>query len=273
MERRDERLRPAAGTLTALAAALVLCGCQAQNGAPAADGGAPQPNEAPQPTFQRPPVVTSVSAGPGGVQLVKGVAAPDARIRALTPDPASYGATAGHDGRFSLELPAIGRGRLVHISIEAADRSTPAIGWLFIPPDKPERAVLLRPGTAAATLEGAGLLAAIDYDPGGAAAASGRTKPNAAVEIFVDGEKAGDAKAGPSGGWSVRLATAKPLAEGPHAIHVQTSDARVDRTVVLSSHKAAGVFQAVREPDGWRVDWTPSGGGAQTTLVLIGPGS
>lgn len=255
------------------AMAALLGACQGSNAPAASDAAAARPDGA-QLTFQSPPVVDRVETAANGGAILHGRAAPDSRVRAVTTDPASIGATTGHDGRFRLDLPPVGRTRLVMLSMEGANRSTGAAGWLFLPPDAPSQAVMLRPGAAAAPLAGAGLLAVIDYDPKGGVATAGRTSPNATVVVSVDSGAETQIRADAGGLWTLRLST--PLPPGAHDFHAHIGAMRVDRHVVLSARQVPGVFEAVREAGDWRVDWTPQGGGAQdkgaqTTLVLTGP--
>jgi hypothetical protein len=262
------RARTLVGLGVAAAALLPLCGCGQQPQRRAADVSTEPPAASAQSDYAPPPRIVAVATGTGGSALVSGQAAPDSRIRAVTTDQATYGATADHDGRFVLELPSAGRSRLVALSQEGARRSTRAVGWLFVPPDAPERAVLLRAGAPAGPLAGAGLMAAVDYDSGGGVAVSGRAQPNATVALSVDGGPAQEVRADGAGAWSARLAA--PLPAGPHVLHVRSGSARVDRAVDVEARPIQGVFQATRERDDWRVDWTPPGGGAQTTVVLLG---
>jgi len=259
----------AAALVPALAAALGLAGCQApRQGDTQAT---PDPVEAAQPTFVKPPVILSVTPGAGGAAEVNGLAAPDSRIRAVTADQASYGATTGHDGRFTLELPPVGRSRLVSLSMEGPDRSTVATGWLFVPPDLPQRAILLTAGAPAEPLAGAGLIAAVDYDAGGGLAVSGRAGPNETLGVALDAGGTQAIKTDAAGVWSLRFPDA--LAAGTHVLHLRTRTSNFDRPILLTPRPFQGLFEAVREANDWRVDWRPRGGGAQTTLVFTGAAS
>jgi hypothetical protein len=250
--------------------AALLLGLGACGGRPAApsqsDAGAAAPSS--QSDYGPPPRIIAVASGTGGSALVSGEAAPDSRVRAVTTDQSTYGATTDHEGRFVLELPSASRSRLVALSAETPRRSERATGWLFIPPDAPERAVLLRAGAPAGPLAGADLIAAVDYDGAGGVAVSGRASPNAAVALAVDTSAPHELRADAAGAWSARLASALPA--GPHVLHVRSGPERADRAFVLESRPIQGVFEATRERDDWRVDWTPPGGGGQTTLVLLG---
>lgn len=219
----------------------------------------------------KPPVILSVAPGDGGSAEVSGLAAPDSRIRAVTTDQASYGSTTGHDGRFTLELPAVGRTRLVSLSMEEPNRSTLATGWLFVPSDLPARAILLRAGAPAEPLAGAGLIAAVDYDAGGGLTVSGRASPNEPLGLALDSGETQAIRTNAAGVWSVRYAD--KVSAGPHVLHLHTRTSTIDRPIVLSPRAFQGVFEAEREADDWRVDWRPRGGGAQTTLVFVGGAS
>jgi hypothetical protein len=256
---------------TTLAAMAVLAGCDRRPGPSTAVAGV-APTAA-QAGFLAPPRILSVSTpgGRAGAATIAGVAGAGARIRAVTTDQLAYGATAADNGRFSLDLPPATRSRLVAISVESPRRSIPALGWLFLPPDQPARAVLLRPGAGAMALPGADLLAAVDYDGGGGATASGFAPPNTMVDVFVDSTEPQETRSDAEGFWAVRFAQA--LSAGPHVIHVRAVAAQIDRKVVLAARRVTGPFQAVREAEDWRVDWSPTGGAAQTTLIFLGPRS
>jgi hypothetical protein len=231
----------------ALALALVLSAAVAACGRPGREGAA---------------------APAGGGVVLSGRASPNARIRADTLDKAAYGVTAADDGRFVLELPPSRLPRLVAVSVEGPRRSTPAQGWLFIPPDRPERAVLLRPGAGARAYPGAGLLATVDYDPAGGVAVSGVAAKNVPVEVSVDGGEFIASHSDAEGRWTARLPAA--LTPGAHELRARAGGVQVERQVDLSPPRASKAFAAEREKDDWRVDWIPPGGGSQTTLVLIG---
>lgn len=278
MKTRDERgraqgvVRGTAGLLApALAAALCLAGCHGARQPQGDTQATPDPAEAAQPTFMKPPVVLSVAPGAGGSAEVNGLAAPNSRIRAVTTDQASYGATTGHDGRFTLELPSVGRTRLVSLSMEEPNRSTVAIGWLFVPPDLPQRAVLLKAGAPAEPLAGAGLIAAVDYDAGGGFTVSGRASPDEILGLALNSGGTQAIRTDAAGVWSMRFPDA--LRSGMHVLHLRTRTSNLDRPIVLAPRLFQGVFEAVRETDDWRVDWRPRGGGAQTTLVFTGAAS
>lgn len=264
-------MRRAPALAGALVATLCLAACHGAGQAQGDTQATPDPAEAAQPKFIPPPVILSVSPGPGGSAEVNGLAAADSRIRAVTTDQASYGATTGHDGRFTLELPPVGRTRLVSLSMEGPNRSTVATGWLFVPPDLPQRAVLLEAGAPAQPLAGAGPIAAVDYDAGGGVTVSGRTGANETVGLALDAGQAQAIRTDASGVWSMHFPDA--LTAGRHVLHLRSRTANLDRPILLAPRPFQGVFEAEREADDWRVDWRPRGGGAQTTLVFTGGAS
>jgi hypothetical protein len=255
----------------AFASALTLCACdraprpQVQQPAPSGT-----PSAAPA-DYVQPPHILAVKRGAAGSMLVEGSAAPDARVRAVQTDGASFGATADHKGRYAVEVPP-GKGpKLIALSTEDPTRSVRAQGWLFIPPDAPERAVLLRPGAAARPLAGASLIAAVDYGPGGGLAISGMAGRDAPVAVALDGAAIQETHADGQGIWTLQFAS--PAPPGAHVLHVRSGAAHADVNVVLASRPARGLFQAGREAADWRIDWTPPGGGAQTTLLILGGGA
>jgi hypothetical protein len=278
LKTRDKRERAqglargnAASLALALGAALCLASCHGARQPQSDTQATPDPAEAAQPKFLEPPVIVSVTPGAGGSAEVNGLAAPDSRIRAVTTDQASYGATAGHDGRFTLELPSVGRTRLVSLSMEEPNRSTVATGWLFVPPDLPQRAVLLKAGAPAEPLAGAGLIAAVDYDAGGGLTVSGRASPKEILGLALDSGETQAIRTDSAGVWSMRFPDT--LKAGTHVLHLRTPTSTLDRPILLAPRPFQGVFEAVREADDWRVDWRPRGGGAQTTLVFTGGAS
>jgi hypothetical protein len=254
------------GALTALAA------CERGDPRPAAPAASATASAAGEATaYQAPPLPTAVVGAPGGPVTVKGRASPGVRVRAGSPDGAAYGTTAGEDGVFTLDLPAARAPRLFALSAEEGTRSVPGEGWLFIPPDDPRRAVLLRPGAAGVPVSRESLIAVVDYDAGGGAAVAGHAPANAAVKLYLDGAEAADAKADRTGAYATRL-TAR-VTPGAHLLRAVAGGQSVERSISFAPGAAQGLFSAEREPAGWRVAWSPPGGGVQTTVVITEPGA
>jgi len=226
--------------------------------------------------YLRPPEILAVSAARDGGFLIRGKAEPEARIRAVTlsTDHKAYGATAGADGAFVLGAPPSSTPLLVALASEAGKHQVSAEGWLFIPPDAPSRAVVLRAGAPARPRDpAAGAFGAVDYD-GGGGSVSGFAPPGAVVSVALDGANPLRARPDSHGMFAVRLGADRAVSPGSHEIRVSTGAQTSTRSLQFhaGSEQSLGgqTFSALREADGWRVVWTLPGGGAQTTFVPIG---
>lgn len=145
---------------------------------------------------------------------------------------------------------------------------------LLAPPPGPA-ALLVRAGYAALTVGGPERIprvVTLDYDVGGAAAVAGFASPRAEVRLSLDGRPAGLDQADVSGRFGV-LASNAPLAPGSRRLQVEANGVRAELTAQVSpaAPLAGAPFRAIREAGAWRVDWAPSGGGVQTTLVFDEP--
>jgi hypothetical protein len=256
------------GVLLVLAAA-VPAGCGRNPVQPPAAAAPEAAETAGGPAYAVPPSPTGVTSARSGAVTVHGRAARGVRVRGVSPQGAAYGATAGDDGAFALDLPPAATPHLLALSSEDGIRSIPGEGWLFVPPDQPGRAVLLRSGAPATPLKGAAsLIAAVDYDAAGAVAVSGIAAPGARVQIFLDGAEAGVVKAGADGTYGARLA--RRVSPGAHLIRAAAGGRSAEQAVSLTPGGAVReVLSARREPEFWRVTWSPAGGGVQTTLVPV----
>lgn len=219
--------------------------------------------------YLAPPQVLAVSGQPGGELSIQGVAKAESLIRGVTPDRKGYGATTGKNGRFVLDLPPTNAPEMIAISEENGRRELQADGWLFVPPDAPDRAVILRAGAPSRPLQ-AGLVATIDSDSAGGAAIAGVAAPGAAVDVTVDGGTAVRAIADDHGVWGARLGVDKHITAGAHQVRVTSRGLTVDRSFDFTPGATTQIFNAVREPDGWRIAWATPGGGVQTTFLLVG---
>ncbi|HWE45148.1 MAG TPA: hypothetical protein VG407_03890 [Caulobacteraceae bacterium] len=247
-----------------LALALCACGKKAAGTLLAA----PNPSQA-QSGYRAPPQVFAVRAQPGGEIEIDGVAAPDARVGGETPDRKRYGATAAKSGRFTLEMPASAAPQLIAVSEETGRRDLQADGWLFVPPDAPERAVVLRAGASTRPLQ-AGLVGTIDFDANGAAAISGVTAPGVEADVSIDGGTPVRAIADARGVWEAHLGVDKHIAPASHQVRVVSRSQSFDRSFDFSVGASGPLFNPVREPDGWRVAWKTPDGAVQTTFVFVG---
>ena len=247
-------------------AALSLAACGRKDAAPllpAADASHAQP------AYLSQPQVLAVTRRPGGVIAIEGAALPDSRISGEMPDRKRYGATTGKNGRFSLEVPPSPAPELIAISEQNGRRELQTDGWLFVPPDAPERAVILRAGAPSRPLQ-SGLVAAVDVDAGGGAGVSGVTAPKAEVDVSVDRGTVVRAFADGRGVWGARLGLDKHVTSGAHQVRVTSNSAVVDRSFDFTVGATTQLFTPAREAGGWRVAWIMPGQGVQTTFLLVG---
>lgn len=248
------------------AAALVACG-RGSDRAPAVAPAGLNPGDG---GYVSPPRVLSVGLAADGSLAITGAASPDGRIRGVVPSGRAFGATADKTGKFTLLMPRPPGPVLLNLSQERGGQGTRAEGWLFVPPDGPAHAVILRPGAAALPLNRqAGLVATADYDAAGGAAVGGMASPGQTVEVSFDNGPAVEARADERGAFGARISSEGRIAPGEHTVHIsagrQSSERRV--TLVAPAQQMAG---ALREPDGWRVVWPLPGGGLQSTFVVTG---
>ena len=220
--------------------------------------------------YALPPQVQQVSLGRDGSLEISGRAAHDGRVRALTAQGSAYGAATGVGGSFLIDAPASSTPLLIALSADDSHSLVSAPGFLFIPPDAPGRAVMLIPGAASHAVGGrAGLITAADYDAGGGGGVCGAAPAGQMVSIYLDGALVARTVASPSGLYAARLGD-KPIPAGDHEIRVTTAGQSVSRILRFSAAAppAGQSFSAVREDDGWRVNWTAPFGGSETTFVF-----
>jgi hypothetical protein len=132
--------------------------------------------------------------------------------------------------------------------------------------------VLLRAGAPARPIDpSAGLIAVIDYDAAGGASVSGVASAGATVEVTVDGGRPAKARADARGVYGRSLGDEGRLAAGAHTLNVSMPAGSENKSATFTAGSPGQTFRAVREPTGWRVDWAPPGGGAQSTFVFMPP--
>ncbi len=259
-----------AAALAALLCAALLAGCGGERDRTAADIATAATKD--DVNYLTPPRILGVSAGQGGY-VIRGLASPDGRIRAVSGGGRAFGATADKDGRFVLLTPRPPGPVLLTIAQERAGQATKAEGLLFVPSDGPAHAVILRAGAPALPLNPqAGLIATADYDAGGGATVGGMALPGQMVQVSLDGAAVIEAKADAHGAYGARLSGEGRIAPGDHTIKVVSGHATAERhlTFTAPSAQAAGV---AREPEGWRVVWpipaaSNLGQGLQSTFVV-----
>lgn len=241
----------------------------------AAAGCSPKPEASQDPDaymrskgYARAPQILSVT-GSGGVATVSGQAVPEGRVRFLYGGQRAIGVTADSKGRFKADLPLSGQGGLFDVAVEDTGRLVQAEGRLFIPPEAPQKAVLMRSGSSSLPVapQGQGI-AFVDYDAAGAMMITGVAKPGAAISAVVDGESWPKQAQAATDGSFTAVTQIPPPGDTVAAVNVtvQAGGQSFQRAVPVS-HPTAG--DSVTPVDGgWRVDWAVPGGGMQTTIVF-----
>lgn len=253
------------GLSAAMLAALAGCGASS----PAGAGGGDTVAATGAADYLKPPEVLVARRAADGAVVLAGRAVADAIVRLSTPDGGSLGVTAGSDGGWSLSLPPSAAPRLFILSAEVAGRAVPGEGELAVLPAPYAPAVLARAGGGSAVLHDASekpQILALDYDGGGGASVSGVARPGAPVRLDLDDHPTNDGRADRLG----RFALPAVMSPGAHSVRISTPDAVTEVRVEISPAKALSgkPFQAEHTVEAWRIDWTPPGGGLQTTLVF-----
>ncbi len=265
------RVRP---LIAAAAAAVSLAACdEAEDSWTAPPSGAAATETAAEAGYLAPPRITGASREGAAVQL-EGTAAPNARVRIAPPRGEPLFVQADADGRWSAGLTPGAPVRLFGLSMTEAGRTAQSEGYVLLTADG--HVAQLRAGAGALTLAPASprpRILAVDYDREGGAVVSGVAAPQTELALRVDRERRGDTKTDARGRFSISLA--EPLNLGGHVLEVAGSGGadtlRVD--ITPAGDLGAGPFVGERTAFGWRVDWTPPGGGVQTTLIFERPGA
>jgi hypothetical protein len=218
------------------------------------------------------PAVQIAQRTPDGQIAISGRAAANAIVRLSAPEGQSLGMTSGADGAFAFTAPVSAAPRMLALTSEREGRVVHSDGALILLPAPGLPLVVARPGYGAApvaSFKGKPAIISLDYDGGGGAMVAGIARPRALVRLFIDGQLEGEARADALGRFSAP-AVKHPLAPGPHAVRVETSDgavmvaARVSRVEPLLTL----AYRAVREEGAWRLDWRAAPKGVQSTLLF-----
>jgi hypothetical protein len=252
-------------------AALALAACDRPGAFPARQAQAS--GDAPDPGYHAAPMVDGViRAADGGVSL-SGRALPSSPVQMMVPPAGVPIATrADGSGVWTASLGPVSEPALYRLTEEAGGQTVEAEGLIAVLPGAPTVAIL-RAGFGAEVLSAAKAplkILAVDYDVSGAAVVSGTARAASPVRVMVDGQPASEGAAGPDGRFTLTLP--KPLPPGRHQLQAATPQGTAGAEVVLSppTPPKGAPYQAQSQPFGWRVDWTTPGGGAQTTLLLVG---
>ncbi|MBU4435379.1 MAG: hypothetical protein KKC14_13300 [Alphaproteobacteria bacterium] len=217
-----------------------------------------------------PPRVEQVDHRSTGLTL-RGVGAPDARVRLGAPTGEAIMGQADAAGHWSLSVPASDRVRLYGLSMTHAGRTVQAEGYVLITPEAD--VALLRAGAGAWRLASGSSspeILAVDVDPEGGAVISGMAAPGAGLGVRVDRTPRAVGQASDDGRFFLSLS--EPLRGGAHDIQVsgEGGEQKISVTISGAAPFENGPFRAQRIDTGWRVDWLTPGGGVQTTLILEG---
>ncbi len=252
--------------LAAVVCAAAACGPRAPAPAPASASRA-------DPDFLAPPVVMRADVDPTGAFVVAGRAPPRARVALSSPSGERVEADGDGEGDWTLVLAPSDQPRAFALTAApaGAGRLLRGEGAVLAAPGALAPVTVLRAGAPAWPVRaaGAGLRwTGVDFDGGGGAAASGFAAPGAPVNLAVDGATSGAGVADAAGRFGV-LWLGPPLAPGPHQLVVSTPSQSMALTLSLRTAPLAGApVRISREASGWRVDWTPPGGGVQSHLAL-----
>lgn len=263
---REERASVRGGSLIAI---LALCALAAGCSRAAPSHGAAAPASSPVGAYLAPPQLTTAVRQAGATSL-SGTATPGSVIRLASPDGSTITGAVDRGGVWRLSAPAGDAPRLYSLSETLGGRLVRATGYLAVLPSPGPAAAMLHPAAAAAMTpsDPERGITAIDYDSSGAAVASGRAAPGEAIRLELDGAEAGDDRADTRGMFSAVLS--RPLSAGAHGLRAtgQHLQAGVAFAAAPPAHVATPPFAAQRVDGAWRIDWTPPGGGVQSTLLF-----
>jgi len=219
--------------------------------------------------YARAPVLTGATQNGEETFVIAGNARPDGRVRVQYQGRRAVGTTADSDGHFRIEVPAANPGGIYDVSMEDSGRLMHAEGRLFVPFNHPEKAVLLRAGSASLPLNNmAATVATVDYDGSGGAALSGKVTPHTQVDLLMDGEIRGRAVSDDEGRYSLTTQIPPPVSGAAGLdLTIQAGKISTQKTVPVSLPDKSAGDRVSAVDGGWRVDWTLPGGGMQTTLV------
>ncbi len=251
-----------------------LAGCQARPTAPIGSVAAPPAERSAESLYRAPPEVVAAAVESGGRLCLEGRAAPGDRVRLASPGGQAFYADAGRDGVWKLTLTDTAEPRLYGLAMMDHGRLVQSQGYVALLPGG--GGALLRAGAGARPLDMAAAgpaILAVDFDSKGGAVVSGVAGARAALQLWLDGARRLNGRAGSDGAFS--LALNEPLTFTTHRFEVIDGAHHADLAVAFSPAGAltAGPYRAAPMGGGWRIDWITPGGGLQTTLLLTRPGA
>ena len=254
-----------------MAAVLLLASCGAEGDSWKERATASGPEAAAEAGYLAPPAVTAARPEGGGIRI-EGTAAPGSRVRIAPPRGQPIFVPVGENGRWRALLTPTQGVHLFGLSMSDGERSAQAEGYIMMTANG--AIAQLRAGAGAVSLAPSSAsprILALDYDREGGAVVSGVAAPGATVALRIDRARRGEAKADGRGRFAISLS--EPATMGLHEIEVSGEGGTDVRRVMLTPALSVGdgPYLGRRTDFGWRVDWTPPGGGIQTTLLFQGP--
>lgn len=245
MERRIG-LRLSLSLALGLATALSACG------APKSDAEA-DTAEVQDADWMATPRITSVLSQASGGVLVRGEAAPGARVILSGADGSAVAAAADAQGRFELHVGPAAVGQILTPEIQIGQAMTPGPQRLLVVGEGGRLAALLTDGGASLRLTAGPTLDALDGD-GRGLIASGRADPGRKVAVQAGGGTA-QGVADSHGRWSVVVP----------AVGDRASDIEVEGRIFRYPGPGTPTDRVERAGEGWRVTRQLSGAARQTT--------
>ena len=230
--------------------------------------------DAPDPGYRAAPQVSGVAKAADGAVTLNGRALPSSQVQMLSLKGVDTGPIqADGSGAWTAQLGPVSEPALYSLTEKAGGQTVEAEGLIAVLPGAPTVA-LLRAGFGAVVVQDSRKaplkILAVDYDMAGATVVSGSAPASSPVRVLVDDQPPAEGAAGPDGRFSLTLP--KPLPAGRHRLQAQTPKALAGVEVALTAPALprSGPYQAQAQSSGWRIDWITPGGGAQTTLLLVG---
>lgn len=195
------------------------------------------------------PRVEAVAVQPPSI-IVRGHAAPSARVVLTAPGGQAYAVGAGEDGGFELRLPTPAADVVFEVESRVGQERFPSVERLLVAAGGRGPIALLAIGAPSRRLDAAPALDAVDTD-GRAGFVSGRGAAKSPVTVVAD--RAMQTTTGPSGRWSL------PVGAAPASVAVGDASFRP----VLGA--PGDLDRLVRTGDGWVIAWQAADGARQTT--------
>ena len=237
-------------------ASVILAACSPD------DRPAPRPADVEQSAWMVPPRFDGVDFSGDGV-VVSGQAEPNRRVVLTDQTGRAAAASADAQGAVTVRLPGRPGLSLWRIDMATGAEEARTGQWLAVSTTD-RTAVVLRAGASARPVGPAGLLATADYDGGGLLVA-GRASPGQQVQVVLDEGPVRTAVADENGWYEARFPAVAP---GARRLRAQSGATLHEVPLVLAA--PSGALDFAREPGGLRIDWSPPGGGGQSTWIVRG---